>query len=53
MAGKQTLWLPGTDHAGIATQVRGYLTHTFSGTNLVLLEPLILVIWVIRWAARL
>lgn len=22
MAGKKTLWLPGTDHAGIATQVR-------------------------------
>ena len=23
MDGKEVLWLPGTDHAGIATQVRG------------------------------
>ena len=35
MAGRKTLWLPGTDHAGIATQVRAqWLQHmccTFCG----------------------
>jgi valyl-tRNA synthetase len=28
MAGRKTLWLPGTDHAGIATQVQSSLAAT-------------------------
>jgi hypothetical protein len=30
MRGRQTLWVPGTDHAGIATQVRGLFATQLS-----------------------